>query len=82
MITSEELEAKLWAGADELRGYMDASRYKDYMLGVMFYKFLSEKTLEGYRRATRLQDTESTMAIVLSHGDFFVGRHRELSAKS
>lgn len=45
MITSEQLEATLWAGADDLRGSMDASRYKDYMLGLMFYKFLSEKTL-------------------------------------
>ena len=33
MITSEQLEATLWAGADDLRGSMDASRYKDYMLG-------------------------------------------------
>ena len=49
MITSEMLEAKLWKGADELRGSMDASRYKDYMLGLMFYKFLSEKILLAYR---------------------------------
>ncbi|WP_458256576.1 type I restriction-modification system subunit M [Lactococcus lactis] len=28
---------------------MDASRYKDYMLGLMFYKFLSDKTLETFR---------------------------------
>ena len=70
MITSEELEAKLWAGADELRGYMDASRYKDYMLGVMFYKFLSEETLEGYRRATRLQGTERTIRQKLIEKNF------------
>ncbi|HHQ1165767.1 TPA: type I restriction-modification system subunit M, partial [Listeria innocua] len=31
------------------RGSMDASRYKDYMLGLMFYKFLSDKTLEKYK---------------------------------
>lgn len=35
MITSEQLEATLWAGADDLRGSMDASRYKDYMLGLI-----------------------------------------------
>lgn len=28
---------------------MDASRYKDYMLGLMFYKFLSDKTLETFK---------------------------------
>ena len=53
MITSEELEARLWAGADRLRG----SRYKDYMLGLMFYKFLSEKTLDAFKL------TEGTQAV-------------------
>jgi len=48
MITSEEIKARLWDGATELRGSMDASRYKDYMLGLMFYKFLSDKTLETF----------------------------------
>ncbi|ABR47784.1 type I restriction-modification system, M subunit [Alkaliphilus metalliredigens QYMF] len=49
MITSEEIKRRLWEGANELRGSMDASRYKDYMLGLMFYKFLSDKTLETFR---------------------------------
>lgn len=49
MITSEEIKRRLWDGANELRGSMDASRYKDYMLGLMFYKFLSDKTLDAFR---------------------------------
>ncbi|MDT0049404.1 type I restriction-modification system subunit M [Listeria cossartiae subsp. cayugensis] len=49
MITSDEIKRRLWDGANELRGSMDASRYKDYMLGLMFYKFLSDKTLETYK---------------------------------
>ncbi|MBC8590011.1 type I restriction-modification system subunit M [Wansuia hejianensis] len=49
MITSEEIKKRLWDGANELRGSMDASRYKDYMLGLMFYKFLSDKTLDAFR---------------------------------
>lgn len=49
MITSEEIKKRLWDGANELRGSMDASRYKDYMLGLMFYKFLSDKTLEQFK---------------------------------
>ena len=57
MITSEELEARLWEGANDLRGSMDASRYKDYMLGLMFYKFLSEKTLEAYQKTTHTKAT-------------------------
>ena len=53
MITSEEIKRRLWAGANELRGSMDASRYKDYMLGLMFYKFLSDKTLDTLKIALR-----------------------------
>ncbi len=36
MITSEEIKLRLWNEPNELRGSMDASRYKDYMLGLMF----------------------------------------------
>jgi len=54
MITSEEIKRRLWNGANELRGSMDASRYKDYMLGLMFYKFLSDKTLDTFKSTAGL----------------------------
>lgn len=41
---SQELADKLWAIANDLRGQMDASRFKDYILGVIFYRYLSERT--------------------------------------
>lgn len=44
---SEELANKLWAIANDLRGNMDASKFKDYILGVIFYRYLSERT-ENY----------------------------------
>lgn len=56
MITSEEIKRRLWDGANELRGSMDASRYKDYMLGLMFYKFLSDKTLDTFRDSSEYYD--------------------------
>ncbi|MFV0504031.1 MAG: type I restriction-modification system subunit M [Lachnospirales bacterium] len=36
-----ELHQKLWAIADDLRGSMEAGDFKDYILGLIFYKYLS-----------------------------------------
>ena len=44
---SQELATSLWAIANDLRGNMDASKFKNYILGVIFYRYLSEKT-ESY----------------------------------
>lgn len=44
---SRELANKLWAIANHLRGNMDSSKFKDYILGVIFYRYLSERT-ESY----------------------------------
>lgn len=42
---SKDLLAVLWSGADELRGKMDANEYKTYLLGLVFYKYLSDSYL-------------------------------------
>ena len=39
---SQTITSKLWAMANELRGTMDASEYKNYILAFMFYRYLSE----------------------------------------
>lgn len=43
-IKKSELYSSLWAGADALRGGMDASQYKDYVLVLLFLKYVSDKT--------------------------------------
>ena len=65
MITSDEIKKRLWDGANELRGSMNASQYMDYMLGLMFYKFLSDKTLDQVRATEMLYDL--TEAELLEH---------------
>ena len=42
-IRKSELYSKLWASCDELRGGMDASQYKDYVLVLLFIKYISDK---------------------------------------
>ena len=42
-IKKSELYSSLWASCDELRGSMDASQYKDYVLVLLFMKYVSDK---------------------------------------
>lgn len=42
-IKKTELYRSLWASCDELRGGMDASQYKDYVLTLLFMKYISDK---------------------------------------
>ena len=46
-IKKSQLYSKLWEACDELRGGMDASQYKDYVLVVLFIKYLSDKKKSG-----------------------------------
>jgi type I restriction enzyme M protein len=39
----KQLETQLWNIANELRGKMDADEFRDYILGFIFYKYLSER---------------------------------------
>ena len=52
MPTMAELGDTLWRAADKLRGSMDASQYKDFVLGLVFLKYLSD-SFEERRRQVR-----------------------------
>lgn len=45
-MTKQELAARIWATANELRKNIKASEYKDYILGFMFYKYLCDKEID------------------------------------
>lgn len=45
-MNKQELASRIWLIADDLRGSMEASEYKDYILGFIFYKFLSDNEYE------------------------------------
>ena len=42
-LKKSELYSSLWSSCDELRGGMDASQYKDYVLVLLFVKYVSDK---------------------------------------
>src|SRR2546422_11767643 len=42
-IKKSEIYSSLWQSCDELRGGMDASQYKDYVLVLLFVKYVSDK---------------------------------------
>src|SRR5437868_9680281 len=42
-LKKSELYSSLWSSCDELRGGMDASQYKDYVLILLFIKYVSDK---------------------------------------
>ena len=56
--TSQSLYQALWNSADVLRSKMDANDYKSYLLGMICYKYLSDKLL-FFVAETMLEETES-----------------------
>ena len=66
----EELHKAIWSIADDLRGSVDGWDFKQYILGIMFYRYISENITnyinEGERKAgdtsfdyTKLKDSEA-----------------------
>lgn len=62
-MNKQELAAKIWAGANQLRGSVSASNYKDYMLGFIFYKYLSEKEVKYLKESLKFKDEELKEAV-------------------
>ena len=47
-MNKQQLASKIWQSANNMRSKIEANEYKDYILGFIFYKFLSEKEEEVY----------------------------------
>ncbi|TQC53944.1 type I restriction-modification system subunit M [Mycoplasmopsis mucosicanis] len=46
ILSKQKLAATLWEAANKLRGGLEANEYKDYILGLIFYKYLSQKQID------------------------------------
>ncbi len=72
-IKKSELYSSLWKSCDELRGGMDASQYKDYVLTLLFIKYVSDK-YAGNRNALILVPEGGSFAdMVKLKGDKEIG---------
>ena len=81
-----ELNTKLWASADILRGKMDASEYKNYLLGLVFYKYLSDQQLravyeEENGKVAEYPDKETQLAGLLEWHDEDTDDVRQIMSK-
>lgn len=55
-MNKQQLANKIWASANKMRSKIEANEYKDYILGLIFYKFLSDNEvnyLKKYRMDRR-----------------------------
>ena len=48
-MNKQQLAARIWAMANDMRSKIAANEYKDFILWFMFYKFLSDKELDFLR---------------------------------
>lgn len=71
-MNKQQLASKIWESANRMRSKIEANEYKDYILGFIFYKFLSDKEIKFLKendfedadiRALAEEDTESVKFI-------------------
>jgi type I restriction enzyme M protein len=72
-IKKTELYSSLWQSCDELRGGMDASQYKDYILTFLFLKYVSDKYLNAPKAMVVVPEGCTFPDIIKLKGDKEVG---------
>lgn len=83
-MNKQQLAAKIWESANQMRSKIEANEYKDYILGFIFYKYLSDKLVRFARdedfsdaelRALSEEDTETVDHIKGNIGYFIAYQH-------
>ena len=83
-MNKQQLAAKIWESANQMRSKIEANEYKDYILGFIFYKYLSDKlaafaTTEGFAdedfRALAEEDAETVDHFKSNLGYFIAHKH-------
>lgn len=61
-MNKQQLAAKIWASANQMRSKIEANEYKDYILGFIFYKYLSDKELQFTKKEDFTEDDIKTLS--------------------
>lgn len=64
-MNKQQLANKIWASANKMRSKIEANEYKDYILGLIFYKFLSDNEV-NYLKSIGWTD-EDLVTLVEDH---------------
>lgn len=72
-VKKSQLYSSLWASCDKLRGGMDASQYKDYILTLLFIKYVSDKYKDDHYGAIAIPDGASFGNLVALKGNKNIG---------
>ncbi|RUM74278.1 MAG: type I restriction-modification system subunit M, partial [Sulfurovum sp.] len=72
-LKKSELYSSLWASCDELRGGMDASQYKDYVLTLLFVKYVTDKYAGDPYALIRVPEGGSFDDMIALKGDKEIG---------
>jgi len=81
-LKKSDLYSSLWKSCDELRGGMDASQYKDYILTLLFVKYVSDKQKSDTSSLIDVPKDGSFEAMVAAKGDKEIGdRFNKIIAK-
>ena len=72
-LKKSQLYASLWQSCDELRGGMDASQYKDYILTLLFMKYISDKAASPDGSLIYVPDGGGFTDMVKLKGDIEIG---------
>ena len=67
-MNKQQLASKIWESANKMRSKIEANEYKDYILGFIFYKFLSDKEI-AYLKKEGITDKELKELLNEKHQD-------------
>lgn len=79
-MNKQQLAAKIWESANKMRSKIEANEYKDYILGFIFYKFLSETEVARLKARdfaeedlpSLIEDDEETVEFVKGECGYFI----------